>query len=196
MAQLSRFTLSACATALVLSLGTAAHAHLITPFICTPSGTADGTSRWVNSGGVLLNQFTTVQNGESTTGLTLSDIDSNSQMNQATLEFDIRGTANLTNGPWVYAIGTDQNGNSLVYAAAMANAKKVRTISGGWTGTLGKTQFGVPSGTKMTVSEFVIQNFPSATKSSTQLFGMRVNGLTLVPVLSTKQTCPAGDVHP
>jgi hypothetical protein len=167
----------------------AAQAHDITPFVC---GTTDARSQYVSITGSMVNTLSTSAKGTSIPGFTCTDIDDGNVIGAKSLIVTMFGTANPTNGPYIYITGTDTNGAPVSGSALITAGKETGKTSTYTTWDLANTVFGLPAGT--VVDEIVFQIFPSAKAYSVKLYP-RFNGATFDKSTKVVSECPGGP-HP
>jgi hypothetical protein len=184
--------ISAAAVASLFS--NAAIAHEFQPFVCTPSGTEDGSAVFVTQPGrrrtTLLN-LKTAANGNSSAGATLTDIDSNKTL--GSLTFTLAGTNTATDGPFAVITGHYTDGTPVSKVIPCSKARVVRTIGSTKYLSIGPKELGTTQ--TLSVDECDFEMFPGAANNSAQIGNVIINNSTVVLVTNTNHSCPLGTQH-
>ena len=175
-----------------LFLNSAAFAHDLQPFVCTPAGAQDGTAQFVNSGRKKTYlSLTTVANGNSSAGATLTNIDSGKTL--TALAFTLSGTNNPIDGPFAVITGHFKDGTPVTKVLPCSKAKVLTSSGGTKSLSIGPTELNLKQ--TLSVDECDFELFPGQANNSTNISNVTINRSTVVLVTSTNQGCPLGTTH-
>lgn len=175
---------------------TAAMAHDFQPFVCTPSGSEDGTAVFVTApghkqkGGTYL-AITTASHGNSSAGATLTNIDSSK--NLGSLTFSLSGTNNATDGPFAVITGHYPDGTPVTKIIPCTKARVTRNLGSTKYYSIGPKELGTTQ--TISVDECDFELFPGVANNASQIGNVVINNSTVVLVTNTNYSCPLGTQH-
>jgi hypothetical protein len=176
-------------------ISSAALAHDLQPFVCTPSGTPDGTAAFVTPAGRKGKNtylaLKTVAHGNSSVGATLINIDSGKTL--TALTFTLTGTNTATDGPFAVITGHYSDGTPVSKVIPCSKAKVTRTLGSSKSLSIGPTELGITQ--TLLVDECDFELFPGVANNSTNIANVVINKNSVVLVTSTNQGCPLGTTH-
>jgi hypothetical protein len=176
-----------------LFLNSAAFAHDLQPFVCTPAGAPDGTAQFVTQGGRKKTYLSlkTVANGNSSAGATLTNIDSGKTL--TALTFTLSGTNTPTDGPFAVVTGHYKDGTPVTKVLPCSKARVLASSGGAKSLSIGPTELNLKQ--TLSVDECDFELFPGQANNSTNISNVVINRSTVVLVTSTNQGCPLGTTH-
>lgn len=175
----------ACAATIASTLGSAAFAHEETPYVCTPSGSPDGVAKFSSPTGKTGLVLQTAANGNSIVGCTLT----NDNDTFKSVSFQMLGTGNDQNGPYVFVKGNYGDGTPVLAGVSITKARKVRQGSM-YTYSFQASLF--PFTGPVTTDVAAIQYFPGSTTAKVTVGNVRINAVPLKAILQADNGCPVG----